>query len=99
MCSARSIESKVKIAEDRLEVASKTLHRLQAQDESYTLEYFSSQWERQKQCQLTAMADDAAGTQERMEQCLLELLELQEEVKHAQYVKFNLMILIKHSIV
>ncbi|EGF99574.1 uncharacterized protein MELLADRAFT_94273 [Melampsora larici-populina 98AG31] len=77
------MQSKVKIAEDRLEVASKTLQRLQARDESYTLEYFSSQWERQKRCQITAMADDAAETQERMEQCLLELLELQEEVKHA----------------
>ena len=78
----RSIEVKLKTAEQRLDVASETLEKLETQDDSYTWVYFTDMWDRQRQLQLAAMADGNA--QQELEDRLVELLDLEAEVKDAQ---------------
>lgn len=80
--AARSTEVKLKTAEAKLAASSNTLQRLQAKDISFTYGYFSSQWERQRECQLAAMEE--GGVQERLEKHLIALLDVEEEVKEAQ---------------
>ena len=82
--AARSTEVKLKTAEAKLAASSNTLQRLQAQDMSFTYGYFSSQWERQRECQLAAMEE--GGVQERLEKHLIALLDMEEEVKEAYEV-------------
>ncbi|KAH9809034.1 hypothetical protein DFH28DRAFT_1086996 [Melampsora americana] len=84
---ARSTELKLKIAEEKLAASSNTLQRLQAQDISFTYGYFSSQWERQRECQLVAMEE--GGVQGRLEKNLIALLDMEEEVKEAQKGRAN----------
>jgi hypothetical protein len=76
---------KLNTAEQRLGIASETLSKLEDQDNSYTMMYFSDQWARQRELQLAAMADDG-DTQQKLEEHLVELLDLEEQVKDAQYV-------------
>lgn len=78
----RSTQVKLNTAEGKCKVASDTLQRLQSQDPTFTYEYFSRQWERQKATQLAAMDD--CGAQEKLEQHLIQLLDLEEQVKDAQ---------------
>ncbi|EGG08492.1 uncharacterized protein MELLADRAFT_84666 [Melampsora larici-populina 98AG31] len=72
---------KLKTAEQRLDSASATLEKLETRDESYTWVSFSDQWDRQRELQLAAMADGNA--QQELEDWLVELLDLEEEVKDA----------------
>ena len=73
---------KLKTAEERLATASATLLRLQVKNEEYTYEYFAAQWDRQKNCQLAAMAE--VGTKQKLEKHLIELLDFEEKLKNAQ---------------
>jgi hypothetical protein len=82
MFAALSTEVKLNTAETRFKVASDTLIRLESQDSNYTYGYFSRQWERQKATQLAAMEED--GARKKLEDYLIELLDLEEQVKEAQ---------------
>ncbi|KAH9818425.1 hypothetical protein DFH28DRAFT_888429 [Melampsora americana] len=78
--AARSASSKLRMAETTLDEASKVLQRLQAENPEYTIDYFAKQWERQKECQLAAMADGAA---KKLEEHLVDLLDLEEKLRDA----------------
>ncbi|KAH9809639.1 hypothetical protein DFH28DRAFT_1133000 [Melampsora americana] len=79
--AARSTEVKLNTAQGKFKVALDTLQRLQSQDPTFTYGYFSRQWEQQKATQLAAMDD--CGAQEKLEQHLIALLDLEEQVKDA----------------
>ncbi|KAH9807993.1 hypothetical protein DFH28DRAFT_1079909 [Melampsora americana] len=73
---------KLKTAENRLYLASQTLESLESQDPSFTYGYFSDQWKRQREVQLAAIEE--RGVQEKLEEYLVKLLDLEEQVKDAQ---------------
>lgn len=78
--SARSTSRKLREVERLVEEAGQTLCKLQAEGD-YSVDYFSNQWERQKQCQLAAMANDS---QRSLEEELVNLLDLEEQLEDAQ---------------
>ena len=73
---------KLKTAESRFDLASETLERLESQDASLTYGYFLDQWKRQREVQLAAIEE--RGIQEKLEEYLVKLLDLEEQVKDAQ---------------
>ncbi|KAH9811497.1 hypothetical protein DFH28DRAFT_1084793 [Melampsora americana] len=77
--AACSTEVKFNTAQGRFKEALDTLQRLHSQDPTFTYGYFSRQWERQKATQLAAMDD--CGAQEKLEQHLIALFDLEEQVK------------------
>ncbi|EGG02090.1 uncharacterized protein MELLADRAFT_91696 [Melampsora larici-populina 98AG31] len=70
------------MAEKRFDQASQTLQSLESQDASFTYGYFSDQWKRQREVQLAAMEEH--GIQQKLEEHLVKLLNLEEQVKDAQ---------------
>lgn len=57
------------------------LHGLLENNVDHIFHYFSTQWERQRTCQLKATED---GSLKRLEQRLATLLDLKEELNDAQ---------------
>lgn len=64
-----------------LDAALITLQQLNSENSSYTIGYFSEQWEQQRRCQLAAMANNSVH---KLEKQLIELLDLEEQLKNAQ---------------
>lgn len=73
--------SKFKRTKDELTKTGIVLRDLGQKNVNYSVDYFSSQWETQRHCQLQAMAD---GSSQRLEQCLATLLDLKEDLNDAQ---------------
>ena len=81
MVPVRSTWMKLKETKALLGDGNTTLIRLETENPMYTRNYFASQWERQKTCQLEAIT---SLTFKKLEEKLVELLDQEENLKEAQ---------------
>ncbi|KAH9811439.1 hypothetical protein DFH28DRAFT_1084985 [Melampsora americana] len=75
--AVRSTTMKLRNAQKTFDMALRTLRRLESSKAEYTIGYFSEQWDRQRKCQLEAMADDG---QRQLEEDMSDLLDLEEKL-------------------